>query len=141
MQPDHVPLGVRDQRDETVLADGEFLFEYTAARRHHARGLRGAVLAREINQRAPSTRRAAWHMNERTGRAIARVVHSERPHFQLWSRKFFELRSEDVFVKRLRAIHVLNIDFKPTDRIVFHSGESFGLRSASVKSEVRLLRV
>ena len=52
MQPDHVALGIENQRDEAIFADRHFFLENAPAVLDSTRGLHRSVFAHEVNQRA-----------------------------------------------------------------------------------------
>jgi hypothetical protein len=128
MNADHVPFGIEDEGDVTIVADGEFFAKDLSAVGTDAASLFSTVLAGEINERAAATGSAAFHLAKSSGAAGIPRVHGtgERPHFQLGSftvqfgaRERLEFDLQHAFIKGFRAGHLGYINFKPADRITF----------------------
>src|SRR5689334_846637 len=125
MQTDHVAFGVGHEGNVAVLADREFLFYDLSAAFGDAAGLDVAIVTNEIDENASNTRGTIFHLDEGAGRASATGVAGKRPHFRhlgIAARAVepFQILAEHALVERLRALHVLDIDFEPTDGIHFH---------------------
>ncbi len=116
VQADHVALGVDGQHDEAVLSDGHLVAMDGAPGGRDAAALDGAVVAVEVDHRAATRRHASrLHQRSRTSRGI--VLHRERPHLDVRARQVLERDLEHRLVEPPCAVHVLHVDFEPSDRI------------------------
>ena len=116
VQADHVSLGVEDEGDVAVFADGEFRFHDLAADLRRAGGFGGAVGAGEVDEGAAGAGIFAGQVDEGAG-ATGGFEHGEGPHLDLGAFEMLEGNSEGFFVEGFRAVHVLNVDFEPADGI------------------------
>lgn len=124
-----IALGVTGDGDETVLANGKFLFENRAAIQCDSLRFNRAVLATEVNQRPTTASCAAFHFAERPVAAVLLRTTRKHPHFQpgvicRGIAQRLQFPGKNSFVKGFSAGHVIDIDFEPTDGIacVIHKG-------------------
>src|SRR6185436_5532499 len=117
VQADHVPLGVVDQGDEAVLADGLLRLLDPASELLHPGLLHRAVLAGEVDEHAVLARGEALVLAERAPGALALPLHREGPVLEVRSGQLVELEPEHLLVERLRSLHVLHVDLEPTHSI------------------------
>src|SRR2546422_52905 len=120
MQAEHVSLGVDDQRDEAVLANGKLVLVDASSRLRDAAFLDRAVFATEIDQGAVAAGGNALHLDQGAARARAGHLHRKRPHVQSRVVQLFQLALEHGFVEFLRAIRVLHVDLEPDGGIFPH---------------------
>src|SRR5439155_13819971 len=120
MQTEHVSLGVDDQGNEAVLADGKLLLVDAPSRLRGAAFLDRAVIATEINQGAVTAGRNALHLDQGAAGARSVHIHSKRPHVHSRAVELFQLALKDGFVEFLCATHVLHVDLEPDGRIFPH---------------------
>src|SRR6266849_5237057 len=125
MQTEHVSLGVDDQGNEAVLADGKLLLVDASSGFRDAAFLDRAVFASEINQGAVAAGGNALHPDQGAARARSVHLHRKRPHVHTRAVELFQLAPEDGFVEFLRAAEVLHIDFEPDGGIGFHRDSPF----------------
>src|SRR5215216_2232267 len=121
MQPDHVFLGIEDERDESVFADRLFGFVYAAAIRSGARRFLGTILTGKIDDRAASAAVLALHFCQRASATCVVSVAGKRHHLENRTWQGLQLYPEGFFVERLCARHVVHIDFKPAHRVSFNA--------------------
>src|SRR5437763_1301917 len=128
MQSEHVPVGIDGQRDEAVLADRELGFEDAAAGAKGASCLDRAVVAVEVHERAVAAGLDAGHVDQSAGAAHAAVDAREGPHLEAWvfAAEALEAHAEHGFVEVARARDVIDVDFKPANRVLVH-GSPFGM--------------
>jgi len=108
-----------DERNKAVVADGEFRFEDSAAVLGRSLRLDGAIRRVKINNRAAHAGFHSRHVNERARATRGFGAHGESPHFNDWAREFREAEVENSLVKSFRAVHLLHVNLKPADNIMF----------------------
>jgi hypothetical protein len=118
VQADHVAFAVVNEGDVAVLADGKFGFVDFASVLRGALGFDGAIGCVEVNDGPAHFRFDPGHVNESARTSGRGVMHGEREHFDNWAREFGELNFENSFVKFLGAVHVLDVNLKPSDDVV-----------------------
>src|SRR5712692_1284006 len=128
MQANHVAFSIDDQRDVAVLADGEFFLFYLAAGTRRSRCFNCAIRATEVDQNTVCARRKARHPNQGTWCARALCLHRKGPYVDFWTVELRKLNAKYALIKRLRATHVLHVDFEPANRVVAHRSP-FRMRS------------
>lgn len=119
MQADHVALGVMDEGDEAIPADGPLLQMDASTIADRAAGFDRAVIAGEIDDGASAAGILVGHFNERTGAAPILHVHGECPNFEVGTLELSERGVECVLIECFGALHVADIDFEPADGIGF----------------------
>src|SRR6266571_4831289 len=120
MQAEHVSLGVDDQGDEAVLADGKLLLVDASPRFCDAAFFDRAVFATEIDQGAVAAGGNALHLDQGAAGARSVHLHSKRPHVHSRAVELFQLALEHGFVEFLRSIHFLHVDLEPDGGIFPH---------------------
>jgi hypothetical protein len=131
VQANHVAFGIMNERNETVLADGEFLFEDFAPVLRGPRRFFRAINASKVNNHGiaggPAVTR---HLDKRACASGQFAFHGESEHFNDGTIKGLKLDVQNVLVKALRPCQVINVDLKPANWISFRNHGTILLRSA-----------
>src|ERR1041384_1972048 len=118
MQAYQIALSVVDQRNVSVSPDRFFRSLNLAAGGYRLFGLYPAVTAAEINDYAVCARRIARNSYQCTGGASGSLVNRKRPHLIFGALELIQFDTEYGFVERSCALHILDVDLKPTNWIV-----------------------
>src|SRR6476620_11678865 len=123
MQSDGVPVRVAHYGNVAVLANrGFFLHDFSTVGRGPFRFHR-AVIAGEIDNGPVPSGWTVLHFCKGARRSGTFPLHWECPHIRdarSWLIQFVELRTEYALVELHGSIHVLYVDFKPSDWVALH---------------------
>ena len=117
MQPEHLAFSIKGQRNETILTNRDLLSLNATASFYDTTSFGSAINTTEVDQGTASTGRKSRHLDQRTWHPCVFPADREHLRFDFRTVRLLQFRLQDSLMEPLRSLHVLHIDFKPTDGI------------------------